>query len=619
VKAAGVAILALGLAFASFAGAATTSGRIVFSATDAPLTGDVVVVHADGTQIDLSKSSAYDTAPAVSPDGKLVAFYSTRGGRGAEYVVKIDGTGLRRISPTLAVEPTAVAWSWNDRDLAILSGAGQGHPAIYRALATGGVWQRLDHGNAQLLASWSQAAPVLAYVTTLDDVVVVSGTGTKLFTLNGENARWSPTGRIAVQRDSRTWQVYDGKGRRLSTLAATTVAWSSQGSLASVTPGGVLQVRPGGIGTPKVAARPVRRPGAVVWAGRTHVLVQGEDGYLGYDVVHKATFELASAYRTLPSLSADGVAFGAVHGLSLARSTLSGSTRTLVTVSSCGGKDTEPYGYLQALPDGTGGVYAGDCVLPHDLFSVAPDGTGLTRLTTTPQDELEPALSPDGTRLAFARAASGGCIGCDVQIWITALDGSDAHSVTLPADATSIRQDDRPSFSPDGSKIVFARWNASKSDSSMLAEAPATGGSATTFEIPAGNPAWGPSRIAFDSAKGDVETVKPDGSGATAVPNTKLGDGGVPAWSTDGRLAILRPAGSFSIYFPATAKGIALPGLHESIGQAPGLAWSPDGTKLAFTAADANGEDDVWSVGVDGSGLTRVTNGLVADGALAWR
>jgi Tol biopolymer transport system component len=517
------------------------------------------------------------------------------------------------------VEPSVVAWSWNDSDLAILIGGGQGHPAIYRALATGGAWQRLDHGNAQLLVGWSQAAPTLAYVTSLDDIVVVSRSGKKLFTLDGENAEWSPAGRIAVQRDSRTWQVYDGKGRRLSALTATTVAWSPQGSLASVTPNGVLQVRRGGIGAPKVSARPVRKPGAVLWAGRTHVLVQGEDGYLGYDVVHKATFELASAYRTFPSLSADGVAFGAVHGLSLARSTLSGSTRTLVTVSACGGKDTEPYGYLQALPDGTGAVYAGDCVAPHDLFAVAPDGTGLTRLTTTPQDELDPALSPDGTRLAFARADSGGCVGCDVQIWITAPDGSNGDAVTLPAHATSIRQDDRPSFSPDGSKIVFARWNASQSDTTVLAEASSSGGSASTFKISGGNPAWGPSRIAFDSASGDVETVSPDGSGATAVPGTKLDDGGVPAWSNDGRLAILRPVGRFSIYFPATKTSIALPGLHQAVGQAPGLAWSPDGTKLAFTAADANGEDDVWSVGVDGSGLTRVTNGLVADGALAWR
>ena len=99
VKAAVVAVAAL--AFASFASAAPTGGHIVFAATDDPSNGDVMLVRADGTQIDLSASPALDTSPVVSPDGRLVAFFSTRGGHGAEWVVGVDGKGIRKVTPPL--------------------------------------------------------------------------------------------------------------------------------------------------------------------------------------------------------------------------------------------------------------------------------------------------------------------------------------------------------------------------------------------------------------------------------------------------------------------------------------------------------------------------------------
>ena len=85
--------IALGLATAAVAvvvcsGALATTGgsltgHIVFTATDTPFADDVMLVRSDGTRIDLSKSRASDTAPVVSPDGKHVAFFSTRGGHGA--------------------------------------------------------------------------------------------------------------------------------------------------------------------------------------------------------------------------------------------------------------------------------------------------------------------------------------------------------------------------------------------------------------------------------------------------------------------------------------------------------------------------------------------------------
>src|SRR5579884_3530089 len=76
--------------------------RIVFAADRLPRAyGEIYRVTADGSRLDLSDSPAPDLAPAVSPDGRRVAFLSGRGGEWAFYVVGIHGRRLRRISPPL--------------------------------------------------------------------------------------------------------------------------------------------------------------------------------------------------------------------------------------------------------------------------------------------------------------------------------------------------------------------------------------------------------------------------------------------------------------------------------------------------------------------------------------
>jgi len=39
----------------------------------------------------------------------------------------------------------------------------------------------------------------------------------------------------------------------------------------------------------------------------------------------------------------------------------------------------------------------------HDIYTVNPDGSGLTRLTNDPADDVSPAWTADGRYLAFAR------------------------------------------------------------------------------------------------------------------------------------------------------------------------------------------------------------------------
>ena len=80
----------------------------------------------------------------------------------------------------------------------------------------------------------------------------------------------------------------------------------------------------------------------------------------------------------------------------------------------------------------------------YDIFTAAPDGTGLTRITDTPGYDAEATIGPDG-RVVFTSVRDG-----DMEIYSMHGDGSDVRRLTD-------RQgpDGGPFFSADGSKIVF--------------------------------------------------------------------------------------------------------------------------------------------------------------------
>jgi Tol biopolymer transport system component len=80
--------------------------------------GDVWVVQPDGSGLrNLTSHPADDWSPDWSPDGRLIAFVSNRGGSDGIYAMNGDGSGLRQIGP--GTEP---AWSPDGRRLAFVQG-----------------------------------------------------------------------------------------------------------------------------------------------------------------------------------------------------------------------------------------------------------------------------------------------------------------------------------------------------------------------------------------------------------------------------------------------------------------------------------------------------------------
>src|SRR5262245_15512742 len=105
-------------------------------------------------------------------------------------------------------------------------------------------------------------------------------------------------------------------------------------------------------------------------------------------------------------------------------------------------------------PDGTRIAFAGNKDGNLELYTIAPDGSDLTCLTTTPPvQEGNPNWSPDGTMLAFDAcvADSYPCPGSpNYEVYAMRADGSFRRRLT---DDASI--DANPAWSPDGREIVF--------------------------------------------------------------------------------------------------------------------------------------------------------------------
>jgi Tol biopolymer transport system component len=554
-------------------------------ASFAPLNTDIVVADADGSNpVAVLPHSDLDCNGSFSPDGEWIVFTSTRNGSADIYRVRLNGSGLARLTDDPAFDDQG-ALAPDGKSLAFVSSrSGQADVWILE-LGTGALRNLTRHPAGDFRPSWSPDGQWIAFSSDRESkkppFSFVTLHSTEIYLIRADGSGLRRVTHLDAFAGSPAWS---GDGKRLVYYEA------SVDDVQKITSPRRLR------GTTQVVSIDLA-------TSERRVLTTGE------------------GEKWSPHWLTDGKV-GYVSG---------GPNGGIEFVSGAAGARGEMRSPSWS-PDGRRMVFHRDVESQWPPVRAWPSRDSLFRLVRT---GILPSYAPDGDRLVANNQTAGNMHN---SILVMDADGSRRSILFSDAERSALA----PAWSPRGDRIAFGIGGFFQNSTTMTADIAVMRPDGTDVQILTdgtgnyGLPSWSPDgrrlvyRAVGSNGKGlsivDLETR------AVRVLTTGSGHENFPSWSPKGdRIAFTSDRdGDYEIY-TIRPDGTDVQRLTRMPGNDAHNAWSPDGQWIAFTSARSGFKDeaplhphnpqpygDLYVMRADGSDVRMLTDDQFEDGTPSW-
>jgi len=542
---------------------------------------------------------ALELDPALSPNGRVVAYAANAGGTMRLYVKQVAGGRAVPVTEGLPGFHRAPRWSPDGTQLVF-----QADGTIYLVPAFGGVARTLVKPQSPArwvgYPAWSPDGRTLAYAQdgVLYTRAVAGGTPQPVRGAPPEphSLAWSPDGEwIALVTGNPTFVIGAGP-------------WGSEVNIGNTGPS-TIWVTPARGGAPvritddrSLHTSPIWLPG-----GRTLLFVSNRDGErdvyrvdLGPDGRPLREPERVTAGLRAHTISVSG------DGRRLAYSVFTNTSNVWELTTPAAGPAPAPEAHpltsgsqvvegMDLSPDGKWLAFDSDRDGDQNIYKVPSDGGDAQQLTSASTDDFMPAWSPDGREIAFHTF-----IGGTRRLRIIPADGGAVSPVT-----PTPRNQRFPGWSPDGTALVFASDATGTMELYTVRRRPDRrwGASHRLTSAEGLNGRWSPDgRLIAYTREDGIWTIAPDGGPPTQVLHLAPSDNAsvdVVQWGRDGRTLYYKEsegAGRSSIWSVPAAGGTPRLLVRFDDPERPSIRpeFATDGRRFYFTLSER--QSDVWTM-----------------------